>query len=120
MKTIYVTVMWWNGRDVEVEEMVSGGLSGGIDAHVLVGEGVRIGCWRLQKLLEGFRREKGLKGILGVLDADTTMYVKDVASKVEQVRECLFVRAATTSECTSLRSELHEHPLLCDSSLTSF
>ena len=87
VKTIYVVVMWWNGRDVMVEEIVSGGLSAGIDAHVLVSEGVRIGCWRLQKLLEGFRKEKGLKGILGVLDADTTMYVKDVASKVERAEK---------------------------------
>ena len=83
VNTIYVTAMWWTGKDGEVEDLVTTGLSGGIDAEVLVSEGVRVSCWRIQKLIDGFRKEKTLKAILGTLDADTTMYVKDVAAQIE-------------------------------------
>ena len=59
IKTKYITSMWYHGKDMEIEDIYKDSIgTSSIDHDVLVEDGVKVVCWRLQKIIEAFRKDK--------------------------------------------------------------
>ena len=87
ISSLYVVGMWWAGKDLEVADLLSNIPASVFDASLIVKKGVRIVCWRIAEVLKEFKKMKNRGEIYGRLDADMTVYVKEVARKVEVNKE---------------------------------
>jgi hypothetical protein len=81
VSSMYVVSVWNLSRDMEVEEMLQSGLFSkeSLDPETLVSGGMFIAAKRMQGIVEGFRKEKSLKGSLGMVDASMMLWVKDTS-----------------------------------------
>ena len=81
VSSMYVVSMWNLSRDMEVEEVLQSGLSSKetLDPETLVFGGLNVAARRMQGIVEGFRKDKSLKGSLGMVDASMMLWVKDAS-----------------------------------------
>ena len=88
IRTWYVVEMYWAGRDVLVSDILSQGYgeAGIISPELLIDKCMDLICWRLDRLLGELRKVRELQGVVGCLDADYSMYVKERGREVGKGR----------------------------------
>jgi hypothetical protein len=87
IRTRVVIEMYYQGQDHIVEDMVVTNNNDPLSQLDFVKGAMPIICCRLELILGGLRKVRELRNMFGSLDADTTMYVKEIGRTAAKKRE---------------------------------
>jgi hypothetical protein len=82
VRTMFLLVMYELGKDSLVDQQLTMSTERNMDLDRLLQDGIGIACRRLNRVLNG-NRSPQIRGIIGLLDADTCEFVREEAAVSE-------------------------------------
>ena len=93
VRTQYLLEMFRLGKDASINDLLGSSISS-LDKELFVQTTIAIICWRLYATIMSLKQTKNYRGVLSLLDAEKSQWVKEVATQSSSTQQNKY---ATTS-----------------------